>query len=445
MPGLGEVKPSVGSLKFHRKESKLIIERGIYMSNSYEKKLERLDNCVKLSKVDRVPIAVATLYFPAKYAGITYEDMFYDNKKYTEAAATFAADFDWDAACFLRSFETVPLGLSLAATNPELAINVAIASVMGGGFAHDILKDKYSDQPGRESPKDRESQFTIKETLMDASEYNELLEDPFLFLSEKMAPRIYANLSQPGSAQATAALIQLGFQLGPALTNVVNFTERMKEVNCPPWYMALAPNPLDFLGAFLRDFDKVLFDIRRYPDKVKKFCEALAPVFLAVGKATGQLSYDLTGSRRVFLPVWYNSFLSKKQYQEFHWPYIKFIAEELIKDGFTPLLSFQGEHDHLLDTILELPEGKAIAWFDRTDPVKAKEVIGEHTCIAGGISPSILIGGTPHDVDRKVKDIVENMKSARGYIYSLPFNAIGPAKIENVKAMTAAVRKYGEY
>ncbi|KPU45322.1 uroporphyrinogen decarboxylase [Oxobacter pfennigii] len=413
--------------------------------DSYNDKLKRLDKCVKFEKVDRVPIAVATLYFSAKYSNLSYDTMFYDTEKYKEAAAKFALDFNWDAACFLRSFETVTLGLSLAASDPKLAINVAIASVMGGGFAHDILKDIYASHPGRELPKDGESHFLIKDTVISPEEYDEFIVNPLQFLSDIVVPRVYRSLNKPGSSESNAALINLGLQLGPSLNNVVEFTKRMKEVNCPPWYMALAPNPLDFIGSFVRNFDKVLFDIRRYPTKIKKLCEELAPVFAAVGKATGQLSYDLTGSKRVFLPVWYNSFLSNKQFKEFHWPYIKYIAEELIKEGFTPLLSFQGEHDHLLDTILELPEGKAIAWFDRTDVIKAKKVIGEHTCVAGGISPSLLIGGTPEEVDSRIKLILDEIKPAKGFIFTLPFNAIGPAKIENVKAMTEAVFKYGEY
>ncbi len=429
-------------MKFFKKEG---IKMDAITANSYDEKLVRLDKCAKLEHVDRVPLAAATLYFPAKYSNISYESMFYDQEKYVQANAKFATDFDWDAACFLRSFESVPLGLSLAATNTDLAINVAIASVMGGGFTHDILKDVYCNQPGRELPVNGEFQFTIKEPVMNPEEYDAFADNPLHFISDVIVPRVYKSLSKPGSEESNAALLSLGFQLGPALNNVVTFTKKMKEVNCPPWYMALAPNPLDFLGAFIRDFDKVLLDIHRYPKKVKSICEQLAPVFAAVGKATGELSYQLTGSRRVFCPVWYNSFLSNKEYREFHWPYIKYIIEELIKADFTPLMSFQGEHDHLLDTILDLPEGKAIAWFDRTDVVKAKKVIGEHSCVAGGISPSLLIGGTADDVDANVKETMKEMKSARGYIYTLPFNAIGPAKIENIKAMTKAVHKYGEY
>jgi uroporphyrinogen-III decarboxylase len=411
--------------------------------SGYTEKLERLDKCARLEKADRVPIGVATLYFPAKYSGFSYEEIYYDQDKYVSAAKKFAADFNWDAVCFLRSFESVTLGLALAGADPQTAIHTAVASVLGGGFCHDILKDSYSSQPGRELDAGNESQFKIKEPLMSEGEYDEFIEDPFGFLNGKLVPRVYGALSRPGSGEAATALIKLGAELNTALGNLEKFTGEMKTVNCPPWYMALSPNPLDALGAFIRDFDKALLDIHRIPAKVKKICETLAPVLAAVGKATGEISYQLTGSRRVFCPVWYNSFLSKREFREFHWPYLKYICEELIKADFTPLLSLQGTYDHLLDMLLELPEGRAIAWFDRTDPVKAKEVIGNHLCIAGGISPALLIGGAPAEIDEKVKTLLEEMKTARGFIFTLPFNAIGPAKTENVIAMTEAVHKYG--
>ena len=422
---------------------------GVLMINigasSYEEKLERMDRCVRLEKVDRVPIGVNLLYFSAKYAGITYEEMFYDQEKFISASANFARDFNWDAAGIIHTFETVPLGLALAGTDAPTAINVALASIAGGGFAHDILRDRYSSHPGRELPPNVESQFKIQEPMMSAEEYDELLSDPFGFINEKIVPRAYRALAHPGSGEATTALVNFGMKLGPALDGAVKYTQAMREAGTPPYYFSACPNPLDALGAFFRDFDKVILDIHRVPEKVKKVCEAFAPVLLAVGKMTGDLSYQLTGSRRVFCPVWYNSFLSKREYREFHWPYLKWIVEELIKDGYTPLLSLQGTHDHLLDTLLELPEGKAIAWLDRTDLTKAKAVIGEHMCIAGGLPPAVLIGGTPEEVDGRVKMLLGEMMSCRGFIFSLPFNCLGPATVENVMAMTDAVHKYGVY
>ena len=66
-------------------------------------------------------------------------------------------------------------------------------------------------------------------------------------------------------------------------------------------------------------------------------------------------------------------------------------------------------------------------------------------CIAGGISPSLLIGGSVQEIDLQVKKLLTEMKKAPGFIFTLPFNAIGPAKIENVLAMTEAVHRYGGY
>lgn len=280
-----------------------------------------------------MPIAVAVLYFPAKHAGISYEEMFYDQSRFVRAAAKFARDFDWDAVSLLRSFETVTLGLALAGSDPETAVNVAVASVLGGGAAHDILRDVYSSQPGRELPADAESQFAIRTPVMSDKEYDELIADPFGFLNAKVVPRVYAALAEPGSAWATAALVRLGQQIKQTLDEVGEFTRAMREADCPPWYLALTPNPLDALGAFLRNFDRVLVDLHRMPDKVERVCELLTPVLLAVGKATGDISAQLTGSRRVFCPVWYNSFLSEKQFRRFHWPYLKYICEGLIEAG----------------------------------------------------------------------------------------------------------------
>ena len=411
----------------------------------YQEKLERLEKAARLEVPDRVPIAINTVYFPARYAGTTYHDMFYEPGKFTASAAKFAEDFDWDGAGFLRAFDSVTLGAALAAYDPSVAISVATASVWGGAFPHTILRDNYTSYPGEELPEDVEYQWYMKEPFMNADEYDDFLANPFGFLAGTVVPRAYESLGSPGSPEATGALIKLGIELGKLPSILSDFTTKMKEAACPPWYFALAPNPLDYLGAFLRDFDDLLLDIHRKPEKVKAICDALTPVLAAVGKATGQISLEMTGSRRVFMPTWYNTYLSPEKYREFHWPYIKRMVAELVDADFTPLLCYQGKHDHLLETILELPEKKVINWFEVVDLKRAKEVIGDHSCIAAGISPSLLIGGTPDKVEEAVREIMDALKPGGGFIFTLPFNCLGDAKVENVRAMTDAVMEYGEY
>lgn len=412
----------------------------------YKEKLERLETATRVEEPDRVPIAVNTIYFPAKYAGITYRDLFYDYSKFTEAAVKFAKDFDWDAVGFLRSFDSLTLGLMLAGYDPSLAVNVACASVLAGGGVHDLLGDKYSSHPGKELPENVESQFHIEEPFINADEYDKFSGNPFGFLAETIVPRAYKSLERPSSPEAMGTLIKLGIELGKFPAMLTEFIGKMKGAACPPYYMALAPNPLDTLGAFLRNFDTLMVDLYRVPDKVKTICGALAPLLAEVGKATGKMSQEATGSRRVFFPIWYCSYLSPKMWKEFHWAYTKPMIDEVVKAGLTPLMCFQGSADHLLETLLEVPEKKTIAWFDKgTDLRKAKEIIGDHCCIAGGIPPSLLIGGTPQKVEEEVKKLLEDLKPGGGFIFTLPFNAIGDAKVENVKAMTEAVMKYGRY
>ena len=413
------------------------------MSGRYQEKLDLLDAAAALEQHDYVPIGVAALYYPARHSGISYEEIYYDNDKFSAAAERFALDYDWDAVCFLRSFETIPLGLSLAATDPDAAIRMAVASVLGGGVFHDLLRDNYSYQPGRELAADNESQFVIRKPLMDDDEFEALVDDPIGFISEVMVGRIYEALSTPGSAESRWALLESGRQSQLMLEHVAGFCDRMRQADCPPWYMGLAPNPLDLVGAFIRDFDNFMTDMLDRPQAVEQLCEKLAPILLFVGQETGRISEQLTGSRRVFMPVWYNSFLGPEQFRRFHWPFLRYIAEGLIDSGFTPLLSLQGRYDLHLDTLKELPAGKFIAWFDKTDPLYARSVLGDDICIAGGIDPAILITGNEADTREATRRLVEGMKSNPGFIYTLQFNAIGPARPANVWAMTQAVRDFG--
>lgn len=408
-------------------------------------KIERLDAVVARKEPDRVPIGIATTYFPAKYAGVSYKDMWHNNDKYIEVGTKFSRDFNWDALSLHRSFESVPLGLALAGFDADLAILVAVSSVLAGGASHDILADVYSSNPGRELKENVESQWVIETPVMNADEYDKLIEKPFDFLINTVIPRAYKNLSDLKSPTAVGSLLKMGQEVAKFPGFLTKFAGKMKEEAWLPWYYALAPNPLDLIGAFFRDFDTLSLDLYRMPDKVKKACETLAPVLAAVGKMTGTISRDVTGSRRVFCPIWYNTYLSPEKFKEFHFPYIKQIVNELVEAGFTPLMSFQGRTDHLLEQLKELPAGKVILWFDKTNLIKARDIVGDKYCLAGGIPSSLLIGGSPDKVRKHTEELIDNMKSGGGFIVSTEFNGMGDAKIENVKALTETVMKYGNY
>ena len=99
-----------------------------------------------------------------------------------------------------------------------------------------------------------------------------------------------------------------------------------------------------------------------------------------------------------------------------------------------------------MDTILELPEGWGIAYFEKTDVVKAKKVLQGHSCVMGGIPMGLLVGGTPMKIEEYIKNLLEEVKPGGGFILA-PGVGTAPSEtpVENIHALIEAVEKYGYY
>ena len=114
--------------------------------------------------------------------------------------------------------------------------------------------------------------------------------------------------------------------------------------------------------------------------------------------------------------------------------------------GQTPYVFFEGRHDAHLETLLDLPKGKLVGVFDKTDPRKVRDVLGDHVILSSGPPNSLLIGGTPQKVDDYMKSMLDDCKEGGLMIYPGVDGGIsGDAKPENVQAVLDAVKKYGTY
>jgi len=89
---------------------------------------------------------------------------------------------------------------------------------------------------------------------------------------------------------------------------------------------------------------------------------------------------------------------------------------------------------------------KIVAVFDKTDPRKVRDVLGDHVILVAGPPNSLLIGGTPQKVDDYMKSMLTDCKEGGMMIYPGADGGIsGDARPENVKALIEAVKKYGKY
>jgi uroporphyrinogen-III decarboxylase len=185
-----------------------------------------------------------------------------------------------------------------------------------------------------------------------------------------------------------------------------------------------------------------MLDMYRRPDTVIKACEKLLPYMfdLAVGPAKA------SGNPRVFIPLHkgLDGFMSLDQFKKFFWPTLRELMVALINEGLVPVPFWEGNCESRLEVIKDIPPGKACYKFEATDMIKAKEVLRERVCIRGNVPLSLLVAGTPGEVRRYCKNLIDTAGKDGGFIMDAA-TGLDDAKIENVRAMFESTREYGIY
>jgi hypothetical protein len=400
-------------------------------------RIERLWKTIALKEPDKVPIFYCGGGIIPAYSGITYYDFLYNYEKARKAIVKYLKDLQFDIPMIGAEVGASGFIFSLAFVDyPEIAPFVRNIT----GPYHDILGDKYTRFPGRELNVNEMLQF-IGGEFMKPEEYDELIERPVEFIIGTILPRVCRNL-ETTSLQSMVTLTRLGIEVSRFAEFIRAISAELVELGYPDLILGGPYVPLDVIGDFLRNIKGILLDIYRYPDKVKQACTTLLKlVFKFVS------SYKPSEPKLLFTPLHLNSYLSPKLYNEFYWPYLKEIIIEVNKQGMKPLVFFEGSHDAHLETILELPKGWGIAYFEQTDVRKAKNILAGHTCIMGGIPVSLLIGGTPNKIEEYIKKLMVEVKPGGGFIVATDtmLGLTSQTPIENIKAMLAAVEKYGKY
>jgi uroporphyrinogen-III decarboxylase len=152
-----------------------------------------------------------------------------------------------------------------------------------------------------------------------------------------------------------------------------------------------------------------------------------------------------TGNPIVFIPIHWapDAFMSPKQFETFWWPSFRQMMVELIDADLIPMPLWESDCTKRLDIIKDVPPGKCIYWFERTDIVKAYEVLGDRVALRGNLSPSMMTTGTPADVDAAVKRLVDEVWNKGGSLMlDTAFGIPDETPIDNVRAMFDSARKY---
>ena len=201
--------------------------------------------------------------------------------------------------------------------------------------------------------------------------------------------------------------------------------------------------PMDIIADKLRGYLGLVDDLHERRDKVLAACEALLPHLLHVARSTAD------PDRLVPVGYWMHRggvpFVSPEIFKNVYWPTVRPIIEELWADGIQTLFYAEGKWDKHLESFAELPDRSIVYHVDQGNIARTHQILGHKFCLSGGISNVILAHGTPDDVRRRCKEVIDIAARDGGYIMDASAIVQNDAKVENIKAMTDFTREYGVY
>ena len=253
---------------------------------------------------------------------------------------------------------------------------------------------------------------------------------------------IVGILAAPFMQGAAAALAQASKVSAQWSMGYGQFEQKMNGMGYPAFSAAVALAPYDLISDMLRGMRGTMVDMYRCPEKLLAAMEKVLP--LQIGGAIGQA--QMSGNPRIFIPLHRGAdgFMSNEQFERFYWPTLKALILALIGAGLTPAPFFEGGYNQRLQYLKQLPPGKVMGLFDRSDLVKVKEVLGDSMCIVGGMPISLLQTGTPEKVRAETKKVIETIGQDGGFIMSSS-TVLDEADAELVRVWVEATKEYGGY
>lgn len=332
-----------------------------------------------------------------------------------------------------------------------------------------VLGDRMTRWPGHGLGPNASFQYHEGE-YMKAEDYDAFLADPSDWAVRKYLPRVFSELcglallpplaiasrgyyavASYGSVltlppvtaalQALAAAAQLQTEwVGQQIASV----GKMAALGFPSCEFFMGPDvsaPFDYMADTLRGMQGIFLDMRRRPDKLLAAEEKVIPFQVEVAIAACHARHV----PYAFVPLHRGSdgFISLPQFERFYWPQLKELLLKLIAADVTPFVLWEGTWDDRLQYLAELPAGKTVGLFQKSDLFKAKDILGDTMCIVGGMPVSMLMAGTPQQVREHARRLCDRVGAGGGFIMSTDIGEMEGCSPDLIQTWVDATCEFG--
>lgn len=408
---------------------------------SYQTKITRFKDAVQLKKTpDRVPVFPFHTFMPMPLFNVLPGDVMYDGEKLVSVWKRYLSEYDPDYY--------VSPGLVMTGA-PLDKLEYILYKWPGKG-----VDPKYPYQ-------------CVENEYMTADQYEALIEDPSDFFLRMYLPRICKALEPFKFFPPLTGLLELPFagpplialgtpEMQTALQAIMDagkaafewgghigaFEKQALEQGYVNGLGGASKAPYDVIADTLRGTRAAMVDMFMRKDLLLKALERYTPIMVKLGVSGA----DISGNPVVFMPLHKGAdgFMSDEQFRTFYWPFLKEVILGIIEEGCVPFIFAEGGYNTRLEYLNELPKGHCVWMFDKTDMAKAKEVVGNTTCIAGNVPISTILSGTPERIKEICKELIDVAGKNGGYIMSSGCS-MDEAKPDTLRAMIDFTKEYGVY
>jgi hypothetical protein len=409
-------------------------------ARDYKVRAQRMVDVLNVKEPDRVPISLPVGNLPFNLAGVSMHEVMYDIEKGIEACNIFNKQYSEELEYYSAPFATP-------------------------GKALEILDYKLYAWPGHGLSVNAPNYQYVEGEYMKAEEYKDLIRDPSDFWLRTYLPRIFGAFESFRMLSPLPDILEIPtFQLMPlAFPQVQDTLQRMidagKEIQkrnqlsasfmglpaangFPSTMGAITVAPFDAIGDTLRGTKSIMMDMFRHAGELLEALDVMAELIIHSILNAPNFSRLLT----IMFPLHKGAdgWMSPKQFDTFYWPTMKRVMDAFIEEGIICTLFAEGSYNTRLEKVTGFPKGTVAWWFDQSDMVKAKKILGDKFCIQGNVPSSLIVTGSPAEVRERCRKLIEDCGQGGGYVLSAGCIADDP-KLENLQAMMAAVREYGVY
>ena len=405
----------------------------------YAERAKRVRDAIELRVPDRVPFSV--LIEPHAYSKISKSAAYYDPMTIKRTMRKMAVDLEPDMC--------EPGFPAPGAAMTELDVRNCV-------------------WPGGPKGEEYDYQFIEADNLKE-DEYDMFLNDPSGFVIRRYLPRVYGALaplaklppldSTFGGLEfltplfASPEFLEMAGHLAAAGRHVEEFfktvgdtREDLAQLGFPPFASfvrgGVGGAPFDTVTSFLRGMKGSMLDIYRRPEKLLKACELVLERRIAQAIPADRTHRDYP--QKIAIPLWRGDpfFMSDAQFKKFYWPGLKKSLQTHVDLGYIPVPFFEAKFGDRLEYLLELPKGKVLASIEAADAVRAKEILGGHTCLLIKTPNSSKVWSLG-ELETFLKDIIDKCAAQGGIMLVImkPDNT----KIEDMQAMLKSIEEYSWY